>query len=369
MIIMAPPYGMGALIRLTCVGIWLARCLDKIPVIWWGTSCLYSRDQRINYYEIFFKAPAGATGEPYNVPLAAGAGSVYPDYWQAITPLSLQAIDEHVPPNDHYPHLEWKNSDSARIRNAEVCVLHSHLGFREAWALAGRNMTEFDAATFDDLLGPIFREFFAPGDAVLAAAKVSLADLLAASNYKIGLHYRSSDKVAESTVPSVKRHALTALKLGKDRPLLDFFVATDSAPGLAELRRRLGPHGRVMVQAIDRTSSLTPLHYLKASAFQNAIDMGVDVELLAQCAAFCGNSESGVFWWVKHRRQALGVDGPLVHIEPGFEDVLTSVVKFGKIFGARRAVGIAPYRIREWAVGRLKQSGLLQRNSRRALHR
>jgi hypothetical protein len=370
LIIMAPPFGMGAIIRLTCVGIWLARCLHKRPVIWWGSACLYSKELRTNYYKAFFQPPDGFSAEGYDASLIPAAGSVYPDYWQAVVPLSLKAMDDQIPRSEDYPRLDWKYAELGRIQGADVCILHSPLSSREAWMIAGRDVAQFDEAAFDDQLDEIFHEYFRPSEAVLRRAEGLLTEFASAPGHKIGVHYRASDKIVEATIPSVRRHALTALRLGKRNETLDFFLATDCPQGLAELRCRLEPRGRVLVQIMDRTSSaVVPLHYRKESAYQNALDVSVDVELLSRCSSVCGNSGSGVFWWIKHRRRSLRVAGPIVNVEPGLADVFHSIFMFKKAFGLRRAAGIAPSRVREWVVSWLNRRGISRRRFRRMYQR
>jgi hypothetical protein len=103
-----------------------------------------------------------------------------------------------------------------------------------------------------------------------------------------------------------------------------FFVATDQELHLNAITRYFKGQS-VCSQQIDRSSTEVGIHFMQPFtkfAYQNAIDMIVDIELLSQCKTLFAFPGSQIYWWLSIKRQAESLCFELIDVLPGKLDRL-----------------------------------------------
>jgi hypothetical protein len=344
MVIVSPPHGLAAIIRQTCIGIWLARALGRVPIVWWGATCLYLREKGTNCYPGFFQPPESFKLPAYTEPLGPSGSTVYPSTWASGSPLSMATIDEQYSQRNDYARYAWRLEDLGLMQKAPISILYSYTSQRDAWEFAGKAVGDFREDTFEDELNTIFHEFFTPSREILLEAEAQKEKAIGADGL-IGIHYRSTDKVLETTVPSAARYAAKARSAAAQLSSAAFYVATDDEAALSFLKSQLGKKGTLVFQDYARSSGLQPLHY-RGDPHKNAFNFAVDIEMLSRSDTLIGSRNSVAFWWAAHRRRVLNKRGPMLHVDPAVSDYLSTIARVIRIQGVKRGVQNIMRRVR-----------------------
>jgi hypothetical protein len=304
--------GMGALIHSTINAIWLAQKLGKTPYIWWGNACLY-KDISIeeNTYSKLFQ-------EPYPQFLHLNRyDTVYPTAWDVInSEETIQSLEKKAHDLESQ-NLELKVAERDALVASDICVVHQYLADDVAQVLAGITRAEQNFNKFEHECNLIFMQFFQPQKHIQSAAAALWEEIFVHKYPVLGIHCRGTDKIIETALPS-PCHYLHALQQDSIRlRFAAFFIATDSLPALQQFQSKLDGRGIVGTQDITRSQNQAGLHFQTNGAFQNGVEMLIDIELLCRCAVVLAFPGSQIFWWLNRKRNAERHNFEILPVQPG----------------------------------------------------
>jgi hypothetical protein len=315
--------GLGALIRSAVNSIWLATKLCKSPYIYWGRSCLYFHEELGgNIYTRLFAEPLGH-GSICRV--FHSKTVVYPPIYSPLkdgeTIDSLDCRAKHCA-----NHTSQKLTCAPLIQESDLCIVRQHLSDHEAMALLRTLGIPTSESAYTEETEEIFSAYFRPTKLVTSmAAKVWDESLGSRKGLVIGMHMRGTDKVIEKAVPSPRRYLRLIQKLRCHHQDVRYFLATDRGSYLELMKQKLGSF-RIAAQDSVRSAGLTGLHFNRETAFQNAIEMTVDIELLARCDMVLAFPGSQIYWWLDIRRRTCGDGYKLLPVSAGLSDWLYAII-------------------------------------------
>lgn len=328
LLIMPRHYGLGAMIQMTVNALWLAKRLNKIPLIWWGENCFYRTNDGSNAYGKLFHSSSEFCVNDTSHPLVPSGSRIYPRCWEtALKTTSIEALEKQIATDPSFMMIDWRREDRSIIENAELCVLNGYLANDLAWELAGESFENFSEKHFVSECVELFDQFFRP-----QAEIVERANLIWNQNFKVkspvvGIHLRGSDKITEMALPSPNNFVNSALQIGRKIKASGYFLATDNEPGLKVFQRKIGRSNRLYAQSFQRTNGTSGLHFITKDGFQQAVDMIVDIECLSKCNAFLGFPGSQVFWWLMRVRDSRKLNFEVLRVVPTIFDLIACMIR------------------------------------------
>lgn len=307
--------GLGALIQSTVNSIWLAKKLGKNPYIYWGQSCFYT-DKEVggNTYLRLFQEPKNHENLSFSKNL-----SVYPTTWMPLNEVeTVESLDAKADALRQSHHLTLMSSKE--ILESDLCIVYDYFSSDTARNLVSTLGVEISTEQFLKECSEIFADYFQPQTTIQMTAQhfwVNSFD----RHYQliVGMHLRGTDKVIEKAVPSPGQYLRLIRRSGYLRRDNAFFVATDSQPYLGDIQSQLSK-SLVAFQEMPRSSGAVGLHYDSRTAFQNAVAMITDIELLSRCQVVFAFPGSQIFWWLTRKKEAEKLDFILVPVDPNWFD-------------------------------------------------
>lgn len=307
--------GLGALIQSTVNGIWLAKKLGKNPYIYWGQSCFYTdREVGGNTYLRLFREPKNHKNLSFSKNL-----SVYPTVWMPLNEVeTVESLDVKANVLRQSHHLTLMSSKE--ILESDLCIIYDYFSSDTARNLVSTLGVEISTGQFLKECSEIFADYFQPQATIQTSAQY-LWNRFFDRHYQltIGMHLRGTDKVIEKAVPSPHRYLSSIKRSGYLKKDSAFFIATDSQPYLESIQNQLSK-SLVAFQDMPRSSGTVGLHYDSKTAFQNAVAMITDIELLSRCQVVFAFPGSQIFWWLTRKKETEKLDLILVPIEPNWRD-------------------------------------------------
>ncbi|MEB3189383.1 MAG: hypothetical protein VKL42_03455 [Snowella sp.] len=298
----------------------MAKKLGKIPYIYWGKSCFYTdKEVGSNTYLRLFQEP-----KDHDILDISNRFDVYPDVWMPLDETeTIQSIDAKADILRHSHSLEIVSAEA--IVKSDLCIIYQYLSSDSAKELASAVGIAVDDSQFIEECNEIFADYFRPHVEYQTLANTLWTNFFSQDDYAtvIGMHVRGTDKIIEKAVPSPHHYLQSIRKLGYIKNDSAFFIATDSQPYLAIIQRRLKPYC-VAAQNTLRTSGRTGLHYDSQNAFQNAVAMIVDIELLSRCQVVFAYPGSQIYSWLTRKKEAGNLNFKLLPVSPDFLDWLSA---------------------------------------------
>jgi hypothetical protein len=306
--------GLGALIQSTVNSIWLAKKLGKVPYIWWGKSCLYTnKSTGGNTYPKFFHAHQDHLDlelSKYNL--------IYPSIWSSITlDDTLDELDNKAHSLVISPELEFKLEDRDFLTASDLCIVYQYLSSDLAQQLSGKNVIDPYEDKFHKECDEIFNHYFKPHKIIEESANAIWNQTFKTQLSVLGIHCRATDKIVEHPLPSPHHYIKAARKLVIQQKFSAFFIATDSLLALNEIQSQLHKFGIVGTQDIKRSNGKSGIHFNPNGAFENGIEMLIDIELLCKCKVVLGFPGSQIYWWLSRKRNAENIDFTLLPVKAG----------------------------------------------------
>lgn len=330
MIILGWYVGMGALIQSTVNSIWLARKLGFQPFIRWGYSCLYSPGNGEDAYPRYFCPPPALSQLPSSEPLNISFSEVFRDKTRG---LSISEIDREAPKIDKDTTHWWRREQRDELLRSETAVIYQYLNSDLAWEMAHGLGIPVRWSEFDQERNLIFSEFFKPQMWLQERADQFWNERIGNGKKALGMHVRGSDKVSEKAVPGISRYLRAFETENPNQGFDSVFLATDSSRAEQTIRHDLKEKCPVVCQEYERTDGITGLHLKNGGAFQNGVDMIVDIELLSRCPAIVAFPGSQIYWWLE--RKAYSQKMKLVPVKPGIYDWFNAGAKVWRLRGNR----------------------------------
>jgi hypothetical protein len=319
MIILGWYLGLGALIQSTVNSIWLAKKLGKTPYIYWWVSCLYSdKNSRENTYTKLFQEPLD-----HKLGKLSQELSVYPPAWMSmdLKETDVETLDLQAPILASSHNLQLISSSSEFILSTDICIIYQYLSSDLALSIANEIGLNISKEQFLQECNEIFTNYFQPQQNIKQSANTIWSNLfLDQQDYVIGIHLRGTDKVTEKAIPSPLQYFNAIQKVENYNKNQAFFIATDSQSYLENIKNKLGKQAIVGVQNMERARGKSGLHFNPHGAFENAINMIIDIELLSKCRVVFAFPGSQIFWWLSRKQAGENLHLTLLPVNPGWLD-------------------------------------------------
>jgi hypothetical protein len=300
MLILGWYLGLGALIQSTVNSIWLAKKLGRTSYIWWGNSCLYT-DQSVggNTYPKLFQEPQ--EHQQFNFthqPL------IYPIAWNATQASDgIETLDAMAPTLVSDRNLEIAAHEYNLLATSNLCIVYQYVSRKLALSMARASGVDVSMEQFLGECSEIFAHYFQPRADILASADAIWQKCFQEKQSVIGMHVRGTDKVFEVAIPSPHHFLHATKKLTRQSQGSAFYIATDSEHCLQYLQQRLANSGTIGAQPMKRSNNQSGVHYKSGGAFENGVEMLIDIELLCRCKTVLAFPGSQIFWWLTRKRE------------------------------------------------------------------
>ena len=319
--------GLGALIQSSVNSIWLAKKLGRQYCLYWGHSCIYqpgmigSNCKNLGniYPKLFVETPEHAIFTPqiYDDML------VYPSILnQATKHKTVDKLDAHVACIASGQTLPVNVEEIDDILTSDLFIIYQYLSIFEAITLAREAGLDINESVISAEVADIYKQHFTLSPEIRRRANDFWTDNLMSRAIPLGIHIRGSDKISETAIPSPTCYfhriaSTTKLPLGTT-----IFVATDQGSCLDAIRGKYFEH-HVAFQNITRTQGDVGLHYMHQRsdyAFQHAVDVIIDVEVLSRCASVFAFPGSQIYWWLKTKKAAEQLPFQIYDVMPNYYD-------------------------------------------------
>jgi predicted O-linked N-acetylglucosamine transferase (SPINDLY family) len=258
----------------------LAELTQRIPIILWGSNCLFRRDGDVNAFDHFFEPVSTVTLED----LPADA-TIFPSKWSRDT---LYAENN----------CKWEGHGSRlaaqylfdRPETLLVSDFYSTIVSIIPWIGPS---SRYYGLSDDAIYAEIMQKYLKPVPAVSARAQEFFVRNMLGRPW-VGVHVRGADKVNES--PGLARTNADYFafidRIIELNPTIGVFLLTDSSPVVGDFQRRYG--SRLLYTHAMRTESNVGVHLGGHDGVSLGEEVLVDTLLALKCDYFVGNQESNI---------------------------------------------------------------------------
>lgn len=280
LLIKAWGYGFWSEVHHLASQLLLAELTQRIPLVLWGSNCLFRRRDTPEAFCRFFEPVSGRRLE--DVPSDA---TIFPGKWSRDT---LQAEDVS----------KWEGRHSrlaaqylfARTETLLVSDFFSTLGSIIPWISSS---SQYYGLSDDALYAAMLRKYLRPTAAIVSRAD-DFFDRHMRGRPWVGAHVRGSDKVRESPALAGTNAGYFGFidRIVELNPSIGIFLLTDHRPVVEEYSRRYGD--RLLFTPAIRTASDTGVHLSGHDGITIGEEVLVDSLLALKCDYFVGNQESNM---------------------------------------------------------------------------
>ena len=267
----------------------LAELTHRIPIIHWGSNCLFRRADSVNAFVHFFE-PVTAS-EHSDIPADA---SFYPPKWRAEN-LSQEDLNKWDGPHSRMAAQYF----FSRPETVAVSDFFSTLSSIRPWI--GRSSRYFGLSD-DALYTELFRQHLKPRREILERVLAFKQRKLQGRPW-VAVHVRGSDKILESAhLAQINSKYFGIIeRIEKVTPDIGVFLLTDSKSTVAEFSAQYGD--RLCFTHARRSDNLVGVHMSGSDGVENGTEVLVDALLAIACDYFIGNRESNVSMAISSMRQ------------------------------------------------------------------
>ncbi len=322
LVILATPFGMGALVKNTAIGLLYAEVMQRDPLIWWRDWCLYfdaekrNIDPSYNAFGEFFESPLGGEDRIGSLTLP-----FFPTPWNESAVRDHSRIPFNWAPrqNEVLPEaFEFPGSDAGTLVFTHYKELNTLLP-----KIPQRSI--YHGLSYSDLLFTIYQKHFRLRKGVTDVLD-NLWSRLPINTPVFGIHYRATDKKCESPIPSRSLYLRGARRFLRQNPDGRVFVATDCSKALVYFRKHL-PEGSMFCADSIRSDNGQPVHTDNSDCTRKGTDILVDCYALARCDATAMSHASNVATYVIDMLTPSSCRGRHANIRPALGNRITFLVR------------------------------------------
>lgn len=258
----------------------LAELTHRIPIIHWGSNCLFRRTDSDDAFVHFFEPVTAA--ERSDIPADA---SFYPPKWRAEN-LLQEDLNKWDGPHSRMAAQYF----FSRPETVVVSDFFSTLSSIRPWI--GRSSRYFGLSD-DALYTELFHQHLKPRRELLERVLAFKQRKLQGRPW-VAVHVRGSDKILESAhLAQINSKYFGIIdRIEKVTPDIGVFLLTDSESTVAEFSARYGD--RLCFTPARRSDNLIGVHMSGSDGVENGTEVLVDALLAIACNYFIGNRESNV---------------------------------------------------------------------------
>lgn len=278
LLIKAWGYGFWSEIHHLAGQLLLAELTQRIPIVLWGSNCLFRREGDADAFQHFFQPVSGAGLD--DVPSVT---SIFPAKWSRET-LRVENVNK------------WEGNGSRlaaqylfdRPETLLVSDFYSTLASIIPWI--GRS-SRYYGMSDDALYAELLQKYLKPVSAISSAADAYFARHMQARPW-LGVHVRGSDKVYESPHLARTNAEYFAFidRIIELNPTIGVFLLTDSSLAVDDHKRRYG--NRLLFTQTFRSATDIGVHFSGHDGITMGEEVLLDVLLALKCNYFVGNQES-----------------------------------------------------------------------------
>lgn len=280
LVIKAWGYGFWSEAHNTAIHLLLAELTGRIPVVHWGSNCLFRSDKGdSSVFENFFTPISNVRLE--TLPKA----SIYPPKWT----FDNLHIENHNKWDGAFSRLTAQNFFN-RPETIVISDFYSPLSFISRWI---GPKSAYYGMTESALYAALFQKYLKPAPRITAMVE-DFVDRHMRGRHWVSVHLRGSDKSHE--VPHLentnRRYFEFVDRIIQLNPDIGIFLLTDSEDAVNEFTRRYG--NRLLCIQATRSKSILGVHQSGHDGTRVGEEVLIDTILATRCEYFVGNQESNV---------------------------------------------------------------------------
>ena len=273
-------YGFWSEIHHVLNGLLLSEMTGRIPVILWGSNCLYRQPTDVNAFEHFFHSINNE-----KITTIKKSATFYPKKW---------SWDNIYQENVN----KWEGENS-RIsapylfeRSETVVVSDFYITMQAIIPWIGKDSSYYGLSE-DEIYNRLFKKYLKPIPAILSKVNDFFVKYMQTKPW-VAVHVRGSDKVYESSSLDQTNESYFGFisRIVELNPNIGIFLLTDSSSVVSDFATRYGQ--RLLCTAVSRTASDVGVHINNQNGVAIGEEVLIDVLLATKCQYFIGNQESNV---------------------------------------------------------------------------